>query len=577
MATHRIPNENFPIQLNLNDTLGDIVGSFNLDLHTNMGKMKLARPMKSIRTDAQLDGNPLVANGVYKEKIFFVTEDSLLQTDVEGPLTGWTTSTTNNGWLDAVVFDDTVVISKDGDVDYYDGVSTTEDWWTDRSNPALTTGFPHIMETSRIGEETLYITDNTQIHGYTGLVDSDSGAVRVTMDIDDSFTANCIKSGIRKVWVGAYSRIGEQARVFEWDGASTNYTQSFPVGSNAVLAMELVNDTPLVITDRGEFKLFDGVSFSTVAQFPFWNKAAFPFGVSIGSVSDVDTERPIHPKGVWTKSNIVYVFVNFRPTGTPPIANLPIEENTPSGVWAFNIDTKSLSHLCSPLGWFSLENSSPVMAVNNSTGRIFCGGSTDGGSALYAEDLDPDTENTGYLITREFETDSVTDSVNEIVVKALLGQDDEITVKYRTRKDVLYPVYAEDVAWSDADVFNTTQDLSAVLARFQADDSISDEVQLLTGTNAGMSANITNIQKSTNVYTVTLDTEIGTIGETSNIKIDNWQKFPDPMTFEDGDHKRFGLSDVSTFSQFKVILSGKAGYPEIRGILINTTNKEGKK
>jgi hypothetical protein len=46
------------------------------------------------------------------------------------------------------------------------------------------------------------------------------------------------------------------------------------------------------------------------------------------------------------------------------------------------------------------------------------------------------------------------------------------------------------------------------------------------------------------------------------------------MIQTDGNVQRFGIGVPATFAQFKIALSGKAGRPEIREILIKTNPKE---
>jgi hypothetical protein len=60
MPTYKIPNQNGQVrQLNLNDTAGELSVSRNLDLRTNIGKIKLARPMKQVATATQI-GDDLI-------------------------------------------------------------------------------------------------------------------------------------------------------------------------------------------------------------------------------------------------------------------------------------------------------------------------------------------------------------------------------------------------------------------------------------------------------------------------------------------------------------------------------------
>jgi hypothetical protein len=179
------------------------------------------------------------------------------------------------------------------------------------------------------------------------------------------------------------------------------------------------------------------------------------------------------------------------------------------------------------------------------------------------------------VVTSEIESGSVRDVFEEVIVKALLGQDGEIVVKYRMRGDSELPITVENVAWVDEYTFNTTSDLSHVLERFEESEENRDEVQFILGQGSGSSAHISNVTASSLTYSVTLDRPIGLAGELSDVVIDNWRLVPRTMTQDDGECLRFGIGKEGTWGQFKIGFSGKAGYPEIRQILIKTNVKEG--
>lgn len=214
------------------------------------------------------------------------------------------------------------------------------------------------------------------------------------------------------------------------------------------------------------------------------------------------------------------------------------------------------------------------MLINNRAGRILLSGRRDADlttskEGIYIENLDNDTYNYGYVVTSEINSSGLKDSFVEVVVKAALGAEDEVEVKYRTSKDFNYPITITNAAWTGLQpiTFTSVSDLSNV--------SVGDEIEIMAGYNAGRLAHITAISENTGTYTVTVDEQIGLNGQTSYIRFDNWRKVPKTMTSVDGDMVRFGLgSGVGTFMQAKVALKGKAGNPEIREISIKSNPKE---
>lgn len=573
MPTYKIPNQNGQVrQLNLNDTTGELWSTFNIDLHTNPGKIKLARPFESVATDTIVASDPVEAFSILSTYFYATTSDHLVKTI--SPYDTWAnvSNSINNSdsKCDMTSFHGQLVRSTSTNVDAYDGATRTSGWWTARGNPSLTSGYPHILEVLRIGAETLAVTDGPNIYGYTGGIGSGT-ITSVTMDLPSNFVATCIKGTIRNAYIGTYTIDDTEAYVFQWDGTSTNYAQSYPTGAKCVLAMEVVDDVPIIVTELGEIKKFNNAGFTTIAQFPFAGKPLFADGVETGLISANNGARPIHPKGIKRHGNNVYIFAAFQSSSSELL-----DERTPNGVWCLDLTTNSLSHIDSPENESLFEYASPVMLVNDPNGRLYVGGRRVSGEyGIWRENLDPSATNYGYFVTSEIVSSDVRDIFDAVVIKAQLDTDDKITVKYRTSKDPDYPITITDATWTgvNENTFTSTDaDMATVKSRFEAGNF--DEIEVLVGQGAGRLAHITNITYSNPTYTVTIDEQIGAAGQTSYIRFDNWQKVPKTMVSTNGDVTKFGIGKSGTFGQFKIALAGKAGLPEIREVLIKTNPKE---
>lgn len=581
MATRKLKSNGYVRQLNLNETAGELVQSFNIDLRTELGKIKLARPLKRVATATQIGDEKIqafISQGTASQtnEVYACTEDTIYR--ATGDFTTFTSDETGPQALeDAVVFQGQLVSSTVDDLDAWNFNNTfTSDWWTDRGNPQLTSNsggadVPRVLEVARIGAETLVVLDGSQVHAYTGGI-TGSPIVSVTMDIDDQLTATCFKSSIRRGFIGTYTSSADQAYVIEWDVASTNYSQAYPTGSRSVLAMELVNDVPLIINELGEIKIFNNSGFTTVAQFPFFGKATFVDQAT----NPNNINRPIHPKGIKRQGNNIYIYTNWRNSDNT-IDDFPIEENTPNGLWVLDLTTYSLTHLCSQENnhVFGNQGASPILILNDYHSRIFMGGELNTNSneeGIWIEDLGA-TNHYGHFTSVEIESDSIEDSFNQIVIKALLGASDSVVVKYRGENDVLLPINFSGT-WLTSNQINTTEDLSHALTRFT--EGHYDEVEITSGSGSGRLAHITDISASSGTYQITLDETLGTAGESATARIDNWIKIPETMTQADGEVKRLGIGEVSSWVQVKVEMRGKSGYPEIREIQLLTNNKQGK-
>lgn len=585
MANFYIPNDNVQLngqgvirQLGFNDTAGELWSTYNIDLHTNPGKIKLARPLKLAATDNDLGGDSIEAFAILGNDAYALTDSNLYTSST--PFTTWTLEDSGpQSADDMVVFKGQLVITdgSSGNIDAYDGSTFTSNWWTARSNPSIDSGighFPHIMEVLRIGREKLAVTDGNYVHSYRGGITADPD-VKATVDIGMSFVATCIKTTIRSAFIGSYTEDAEQAYVFEWDGESDVYTQAYPVGAKAVLSMEIVDDVPIIITERGEIKKFNNAGFTTVAQFPFATKPLFANGVETGLIQKNNLARPIHPKGMKRAGDIIYIFVNFTSAAALPIGS--IDERTYNGVWAFNLSTNSLTHLCSPDNEQVFTSSSPLMVINENKGRLFVGGKKENDdTGIWIEDLDDDTEHYGHLTTVEIQSDTVSSAFNGTYIKAYLGDDDSIVSKYRTSRDVLYPVNLLNAVWTGVNenqFTSTSTDLVHVKTRFDAGQR--DEIEVMYGQGAGRLAHITNITLNTGTYTITIDEALGVNGELATIRIDNWKKIPKEYTSDNADKLLLGTDGVTaTWIQFRYELKGKAGRPEIRQLIVNSNAKE---
>ena len=566
-------------QLNLNDTAGELWSSRNLDLHSNVGKIKLARPFKQVATATQLSNDTVVAFASIRDNSQINTAYALTANNLyvaDSTFTSWTVAQASPARAeDATIFGGQLIISSQTNLDAWDFNATyTTGWWTARGNPALTTNnptatVPRVIETSRIGAETLVVLDGSNIYAYVGGITS--GAVtNLTLDLDSSLKATCFKTGIRSGWIGTYTNTGDEAFVIQWDVASTNYTQAFPTGSKSVLALEVVDDIPYIITDRGEIKRFNNAGFTTVAQFPFATRAVF----ADQNTNPSNVNRPIHPKGIWHSGNTLFIYANFLSATSA----FPLDERTHNGLWALDLTTNSLTHLGSQANdvVFGSTGSTPIMVLDDYRSRIFLGlNDVNSNEGIYIEDLSASSENYGYLVTTEIQSEELKDVWEKIVSKAYLATNDKIEVKYRGSKVEGYPVNISGVTWTglNENTFTTTSaSMAAVKTRFDAGNE--DEIEILTGQSAGRLAHITNITYSNPTYTVTIDEEIGVNGQTSTIRIDNWKKVPKSMTSADGQMLSFGTDQASDWIQYKISLFGQAGNPEIREIAIKSNTKE---
>ena len=104
------------------------------------------------------------------------------------------------------------------------------------------------------------------------------------------------------------------------------------------------------------------------------------------------------------------------------------------------------------------------------------------------------------------------------------------------------------VTLSDASTINTTDTVTGV--------EIGDEVTFTNGSNSGKIAHITALNDSGVVTAITLDTDVGTAGDTGSVEIDNWKLHKDSYTETNGENKQLGVGETSPWIQYKVVFDG---------------------
>jgi hypothetical protein len=409
------------------------------------------------------------------------------------------------------------------------------------------------MEVVQSGKETLYITDGAQVQYL------EKGNTPKIVELDSNVVASCLAGGLSgAMWVGTYNETSGQAQVYEmYTGevldSTPVYRQAYPVNAQAVLAIWMVDNTPHIITEKGEIKAFNGAGFTTVAEFPFKFAEKTLSGVISGQIQDANRSRPIHPRGVRVHEDSVYININTETqlTGT----DFAADTRSHSGIWEFNSKTGVLnhrfafSHQTADFGDMKGDFAYPILIVDNDYTFLMAGGydNTNNNENVYMTTNDTQQS---WFVTPEISSGTVTDAYEAVYHKAkTLAAGEEIVTQYRTSKRDTVKV---EVNWLDANTFTTTADFSAA--------EVGELIRVSTGKSAGEYANIVSIEKSTSTYSVTVDRNIGESGTSSFIYCDNYKKDAGVYSFEDGEVKRLGGYGTNPWIQFIVFLKGDIEY-----------------
>lgn len=565
MSNFTIPNSRGEIrQINSGDLFGELNETFNIDLTTSQGKIKVSDKLVSVLIEGTDIGTPagFVDMLIWSGKYIVLTEDKGYECSVDDDPTdpdNWSESVASGYDADlnttAVIFDGQMRIALDTDIARWNGsASYSDSWWTDDvSGTALNSSVPHVMEVVQSQKETLYVTDGARIQ----YLEKDNTPKIVTLD--SNVTASCLAPGLSgAMWVGTFNETNGKAQVYEIYtgeivGSTSVYRQAYPINAQAVLAIWMKDNNPYIVTDKGEIQAFNGVGFTTVAEFPFKFTNKTITGVRPGLIQDANRSRPIHPRGVRVHEDSVYLAVATKAEITN--TSYPVDVRSHSGIWELNMKTNvlnhrfALAHQTNDYGDLVQSFAYPILIVDNDYTFIMAGGydSVNDKDNLY---MTSNAVNQGWFITPEISSATVADAYESVYHKAkTMAIGEEIVTMYRTTKR---DTIKATINWMSTTTCTSTGDLTEAEA--------GDLIRIVSGTSAGNYANIESIEKSASTYTIVVDRAIGSNGTTSNVYCDNFKKDQTTYTREDGEYKRLGGYGTNPWIQFAVFLKGKIEY-----------------
>jgi hypothetical protein len=566
MSTFTIPNNKGQIrQVNSGDLFGELHETFNIDLTSSEGKIKVSKKLIPVIVEsASIDISSGIFDVLIWDGAYYLVGEEVFKCSVNSDPTdssNWS-EVTGIAELDgvsntAVPFDGKLLMSHKrtasiGDILSWDGSSDDDDWWTSIiGGDNLTASTPLVLEVVQSQKETLFVTDNNKIH-YV-----ETGGTPKTVTLDSGKVACCFAPGLSgAMWAGTYSADSGTAYVYEMYvgevvGSTPVYRQAYPINALAVLAIWMRDNIPYIITERGEIQVFNGAGFEVAESFPFRFNSTGVSGVRAGLIQDSNRARPIHPRGVKVHNDSVYVSINTKGIAD---SDFPADNRSHTGVWEFNMKTRvlnhrfSYAHTSSDYGSLNVDQAYPILITDNEYTFIMAGSENESSeTALY---MNSSSTPQGWFVTPEISSGTITDAYEAVYHKAkTLTSGEEIVTQYRTSKRDTIKL---EVSWVNTTTCTTTGDLS------NADQE--DLIRIVSGKSAGDYANIVTIVPSANTYTIQVDKEIGEVGTSSFIYCDNFKKDDDTYTTEDGEYKKLGGYGVNPWIQFIVFLKGDIEY-----------------
>lgn len=553
--------------------LGNLWSTFNIDLQSNLGVIRLAQKLVTNTTssdDTDL-GLPIAFEyfddrwfAICGTRVFKNTSEALTTTFSEDASTGAQTNYDPN-LSDLEVFDDRLWSSTVSNL-YSKATGSGTGTWTDRHTFASSSA-THLIKYFKKFDR-LYFIDNVDT------VSSINAANTVADTPDDYSIAlgdsigelSAIEVTSQFIWLGttkvsnSSAGNGNIGTIGQWDGISAQLTNEYALNAAGCIALTVLEDIPYAIDSEARILKYTGFSFEEIARLPV-DRTLLTGATSTGFTNG----RFVHPNGfVATKNKTLLILVNNK-NGD---ANSTINENFPSGIWEVDLITGNCTHRYSPtLKAFSSDTitdfgQNRILSPGGLKMNTLSSASTDGRSTMicgfgyYTDatstktgifidspakpDTDHEGQKRGYVVSDWFESSEVASAWDDwwISYRQFLNSSDNITVKYRNVEES--PVEAS-ITWVNTTSFTVLN--SAVVVSNYWTSGTGNEVEILQGTGSGACVHITNAVNNAGTWTVTIDEAVtGVTTGTAKARFQKWIKvFP-----------TYTMDQLRSFNQFTI-------------------------
>lgn len=603
----QIPEKLLPTQPNLSELIGDIWASFNLDLASALGRVKISMRTKAYTTDA--DPATLVKPAQFlrtsargSDEWWAVCNQKLLYSNANvDPRTPFIADATANSpttaldseYSDADEFSGDLVVSLKTNIAKLSGGTWDPTWWTvTLGKRALTASLAHPVKT--IFNNLFLVGDQVVTNNEGGKGEKTGQASIHAIDIASNTTLNrlvfkksqkvvFILTSDSEVWIGLSHTGSGKAEVIYWDGNSISFNKNYKI-SDTTLVGGVIDDDGIcnVVDGKGRLLKFNGKGFKEIARLPVANSKYYRW-TSAASF-------PMHKNGI----NLIDGKINMLIGAGLNTDNNGMLENMPAGIWEFDENvglyhkhgiTNTQSEGVLDFGSAVIFNPGALVETNKLYGTLLGGArlSTDNGTAfvniIFALNTTDTTLKTGFFTTRKFRTVALEEHWEDMALKfsKLLNSTDKIFIKYRTDfKNYgggTVPGGYKFCTWKTTTTFDSASSAT------WTDVSVGDEVWVVSGKGAGVCCKITAIVLVSTTYTITVDYTFTGVsdGNLMMVQVRNWTTLPfdssqDYISNQTLRYQDLPVGDKSSEIQFKVVMFGKGESPEIHSLSSKSNN-----
>lgn len=385
----------------------------------------------------------------------------------------------------------------------------------------------------------------------------------------------------QRAWLIAKHNFGGIGAIVEWDGFSQSYNQIHQAFSTYPLSGVNYNGVPIVINDKGVVLEHNGSTFVPMRR----NGQDVSLGLNNTPLSL--GANGIAPRGMAvTESGLI--LINAGGPTTVPLGH----ERMSAGIWCLNPITGQLYSKYTPGKWGEvalgdtsidfgaqiINRPGAIATVNASVSSqdfiasgIYEKDNSSVFRAIFAPQVNTDIVATqGYFITQYYPSDNIKDAWDSLWLrfKQFSTAANRIVVKARGVKPLvtankLTPLQ-KVITWTSTTTFTVT------LAGGDDSLAVGDEVEVLSGANAGVLAHITTISGAhAALQTITIDETVVSATTTGTARFERWKKVGViSSTTKYEDNVNIGIN--SSFIQLKVQMRGPASEMAISDLILNS-------
>lgn len=557
----RLPQNQIYKQLNLGDVFGDLWSSYNLSLSDEQGKLKVS-PRFLVNTEGadigtgELDVAPfaIIYNDTDSKWYVGAGDDTFIGDNLPSEAFALDTATGGSLWEGTATPDlayfNGLIYGVSGELQRLDAGGAD---WDQIDVTGTPTGAPLIPfgATGRLyfkaGIDRMASINTAEV-----LVEATN---TYALDLnDDTYTITCGKASADFIYLGTRAPQGQKARVHKWNGSSTAVSATYEIDAQAVLAMGIKDNSPILLDCNGVLRHLNGGNFVEVARLPFRE------GKPLRPLKGAQTTWLCHYNGLVVDKDKVLMLLNTT------YADGTTDEKIPSGIWEYNEKnglfhrgslgtTKSGGSITDYGGQkVSAVGALAVAKVPDSTtnGTLLAGATifttaTATKVAIFYDDSNNTLQKAGSFITSKIFSPNISDIWQKIYLRfrKFLNATDKIVIKYRTK---------EDEPTEATITYTSTTTFTVPTASFTTAPAVGDEVEIIQGIGAGRTAHITVVTTSAPNYAITVDETItGATTQTAKARFQTWKKIGSYNAQTD-DFIKFPITEgnTSTWIQFKV-------------------------